>query len=128
VVVDGDRKRALGLLLPDHVLIQDGVDLLRLRQAVDVERRRGGQLLVDDLVAEIDALVADVYARAGDQLLDLALGLAAEAAEELFVGVGRSGQVVPLQLFPAGGTYRVGPCERFVAVTSRPLRRPFSAR
>ena len=52
--------------------------------------RRSGELLVDDLVAEIDALVADVDARAGDQLLDLPLRLAAEAAEELLVGVGRA--------------------------------------
>ena len=93
VVVDRDRESALGLLLPDDVLVQDRVDLLGLRQAVDVERRRRGELLVDDLVAEIDALVADVDAGAGDQLLDLALRLAAEAAEKLFVGVGRSGQV-----------------------------------
>ena len=49
---------------------------------------RGGELLVDDLVAEIDALVADVDAGAGDQLLDLALRLAAEAAEKLLVRVG----------------------------------------
>jgi hypothetical protein len=49
------------------------VDLLRLRQVLELEAGRSGQLLVDDLVAEIDALVADVYARPGDQLLDLAL-------------------------------------------------------
>ena len=39
VVVDGDRQRALGLLLADDVLVQDRVDLLRLGQALDVERR-----------------------------------------------------------------------------------------
>ena len=38
------------------------------------------ELLVDDLVTEIDALVADVDAGTGDQLLDLALALAAKAA------------------------------------------------
>ena len=47
-----------------------------------------GELLVDDLVAEIDALVADVDAGAGDQLLDLTLRLPAEGAEKLLVGVG----------------------------------------
>jgi hypothetical protein len=61
------------------------VDLDRLRQALELEARRRRQLLVDDLVAEIDALVADVDARTGDQLLDLALRLAAEGAEELLV-------------------------------------------
>jgi hypothetical protein len=64
------------------------VDLLRLREVLELEARRRRELLVDDLVAEIDALVADVDAGSGDQLLDLALGLPAEAAEKLFVGIG----------------------------------------
>jgi hypothetical protein len=85
VVVDGHRERALRRLLSYDVLLQYRVDLLRLRQVLEVERRGAGELLVDDLVTEIDALVADVDAGAGDQLLDLPLGLAAEATEELFV-------------------------------------------
>jgi hypothetical protein len=88
VVVDGDRERSLRALLADHVLVEDLVDLAGLWQRLELEARRRGQLLVDDLIAEIDALVADVDARARDQLLDLALGLAAEAAEELLVAVG----------------------------------------
>jgi hypothetical protein len=92
VVVDGDGERPLGLVLADDVLVQDRVDLLRLREVLEVEGRSSRQLLVDDLVAEIDALVADVDAGPGDQLLYLALRLAAEAAEKLLVGVGRSGQ------------------------------------
>jgi hypothetical protein len=88
VVVDRYRERALGLLLPYDVLVQYAVDLLRLRQIVDVEGRGSGELLVDDLVAEIDALVTDVDARPGDQLLDLALRFAAETAEELLIGFG----------------------------------------
>jgi hypothetical protein len=63
------------------------VDFPRFRQVLQLEGRRRGQLLVDDLVAEVDALVADVDARAGDQLFDLALRLAAEAAEELLIRV-----------------------------------------
>ena len=64
VVVDGHRERALGGVLADDVLVEDLVDLARLGEVLEVERRRGGELLVDDLVAEIDALVADVDARA----------------------------------------------------------------
>src|SRR5207247_1185701 len=41
-----------------------------------------GQLLLDDLVAQVDALVADVDARSGDELLHLLLRLAAEGALE----------------------------------------------
>src|SRR6185312_13928613 len=88
VVVDRYGERALRLLLADDVLVEDAVDLARLGEVLDVERRRGGELLVDDLVAEIDALVADVDPGPRDQLLDLSLGLAAEAAEQLFVRVG----------------------------------------
>jgi hypothetical protein len=82
--------------LADHVLLQDVVDLARLRQVLQLEGRRRRQLLVDDLVTEVDALVADVDARAGDQLFDLPLRLAAEAAEELLVGVGWTCQLNPL--------------------------------
>ena len=81
VVVDRHREGALGLFLPDDVVGEDRVDLLGLGQVLEIESRRRRELLVDDLVAEIDALVADVDARAGYELLDLALALAAEAAE-----------------------------------------------
>jgi len=87
VVVDGDGEGALGGLLADDVLLQDVEDFLRFRQVLQLEGRRRRQLLIDDLVAEVDALVADVDAGACDQLLYLALRLAAEAAEELLVRV-----------------------------------------
>src|SRR6185503_2835517 len=77
------------------VVVEDGVDVPRARQRVEVERRRSGQLLVDDLVAEIDALVADVDPRACDELLDLSLTLAAEGAEQLLVAVTRARHVSP---------------------------------
>ena len=73
VVVDGDGEGALGLLLRHDVVVEDVVDVGRAREVVEVERRGSGELLVDDLVAKIDALVADVDARTGDQLLDLPL-------------------------------------------------------
>jgi hypothetical protein len=96
VVVDRDGQRPLGLLLADDVVVQLRVDLLRAREVVEVERGGSGELLVDDLVAEVDALVADVDAGTGDQLLDLALRLAAEAAEELLVRVCGTCQRNPL--------------------------------
>ena len=78
VVVDGDRQGALGALLADHVLVQDRVDLLRLRKVLELERRGSRELLVDDLVTEVDAFVADIDAGPGDELLDLTLRLSAE--------------------------------------------------
>jgi hypothetical protein len=104
VVVDRDGEGALGAVLADDVLVQDVVDLARLGKVLELERGRRGELFIDDLVAEIDALVADVDAGAGDQLLDLALRLAAEAAEELLVGFGGTCQrITPsVSLRPAG--------------------------
>ena len=80
VVVDGDRQDLLGVLLADDVVVQEVEDLTGLGQLLERELRGLGELLGDDVVAEVDALVADVDAGAGDQLLDLLLGLAAEAA------------------------------------------------
>jgi hypothetical protein len=105
VVVDGDREGPLGSLLADDVLVQDLVDLDRLREVLELEGGRGGELLIDDLVAEVDALVADVDAGTGDQLLDLSLRLPAEAAEKLFVRFGRTCQRNPL---PRSTVLRLG--------------------
>ena len=101
VVVDRDRERALGRLLAHHVLLEDRPDLLRLREILEIEGRGARQLLVDDLVTEVDALVADVDAGTGDELLHLPLRLPAEAAEELFVGVSgsRHARVSPSQRY-----------------------------
>src|SRR5581483_2371704 len=68
------------------------------------------ELLVDDLVAEIDALVADVDAGTGDELLDLPLRLAAEAAEELFVSFACPGHA-PTPFTPNPGSC-LGPLSR----------------
>src|SRR5690606_21708153 len=82
VVVDRDRERALGALLADDVGVEELEDLTRLGELDEPQLARLGELLLDDLIAELDALVADVDAGAGDQLLDLLLALAAERALE----------------------------------------------
>ena len=82
VVVDGDREDLLGLLLADDVLVERSLDLRRVRElgGLRLGARRLEHLLLDDLLAEVDALVADVDALARDELADLLLALAAEAA------------------------------------------------
>ena len=82
VVVDGDGQRLLRVVLADHVAVEELVDLLRLGQRVERDVGGLGELLLDDLVAQVDALVADVDAGASDELLDLLLALAAEGALE----------------------------------------------
>ena len=87
MVVDGDREDLLGLLLADDVVVEEGADLARVGEVVEAELARLGELFLDDLVAEVDALVADVDAGTGDQLLDLLLRLAAERALQQLAGV-----------------------------------------
>jgi len=82
MVVDRHRQDLLRAILADDVLIERRVDLFGFRQA-----RRGRavgvlHLFANDVVAEVDAFVADEYRGAGDQLADLVLALAAERAVE----------------------------------------------
>jgi hypothetical protein len=56
--------------------------LAGVRQVVEAELGRFSELFLDDLVAEIDALVADVDTGASDQLLDLLLALSTERTLE----------------------------------------------
>ena len=82
MVVDGDRERLLGDVLTDDVLVEELVDLAGLGEFAKAGFRGLAELLLDDLVAEVDALVTDIDARAGDELLDLLLALATEGALE----------------------------------------------
>src|SRR5262249_7357116 len=92
VVVHRHREDLLGAILPHHVVVEHRLDLVRLGRA----RRLAARLLLavllgDDVVAELDALVADVDRRPRDELAHLALALATE-------GTGEVGVVVPLVL------------------------------
>ena len=88
VVVDGDRQLLLRALLADDVLIEELLDLGRRG-----ERRPHAAVLElvvvrDDVVADLDALVADEDGRARDELADVVLILVAErAAEDLSLAV-----------------------------------------
>ena len=83
MVVDGDGQDLLRVFLADHVLVEDAVYLPRLGEVVVLEDLGARELLVDDLVAQLDALVADIDAGAGYELPDLALALTAKRALQL---------------------------------------------
>ena len=104
VVVDGDREDLLRVVLTDDVVVQELEDLTRLGQLVEAQLGGLGELLLDDLVAEVDALVADVDPGTGDQLLDLLLRLAAEGALQQLAPVSElrhvSSPVLPVLSWP----------------------------
>ena len=91
VVVHRDRQHALGVVLADHVIVEHLADVARARHAVARLDQRRLVLLTDDVHAELDAFIADEDGRAGDELPDLVLALAAEGAVERVLRVAAAG-------------------------------------
>src|SRR5690606_23381535 len=92
MIVDRDGQRLLRPLLPDHVLVEY---ILDLHGCGDLSDRLGDLalfILGKDLVAQRDALVADVDGWAGNELPNRVLGLSAERTAEVFVVRGHSGR------------------------------------
>src|SRR3712207_2152228 len=87
MVVDRHREHLLGVLLADHVVVQNAADLLRGGHAIPGLHEGRFRLLADDVHAELDAFIADENRRASDQLANLVLALAAEGAVESALGV-----------------------------------------
>jgi hypothetical protein len=84
VIVYRNGKDFLGPYLADHVLIENIVDLVRLGKLLST---RGGfflHLFPYDVVAKLDALVADEDRRTGNQFADFMLAFATERAIEQF--------------------------------------------
>ena len=82
VVVNRHRQDPLGMILADHVVVQDLADLLRGRNPVAGLHQVRFVLFTDDIHAKLDALIADEDRRTGDQFTNLVLGLATERAIE----------------------------------------------
>src|SRR5689334_15626988 len=87
VVVDRDRELLLGLLLADHIFVQELLDF-------DRHRQRGARTAIefvvvrDDVVADLDAFIADEYRRSRNELADVVLVLVTERAAKDFVLAG----------------------------------------
>src|ERR1700732_5413448 len=80
--MDRDREYLLGVVLADDIVVEDLADLLRGRNLVARFRQQGLVLLADDVQAKLDALVANVDGRPGNELAHLVLALAAKRAVE----------------------------------------------
>jgi hypothetical protein len=86
VVMNGDREDLLGLGLRDDVVVEVGLDLHGRGDALEVGVAVVAvELFLDDVPAELDALVTDIDRGAGDELLDVPLALAAERAAQVVV-------------------------------------------
>src|SRR5690606_10504433 len=88
VVVDRYRQHLLGALLTDHVLVKNPADFFGRRKFVRAAFRLSFlHLLADDVVAQVDAFVADEYGGTGNQFAHFVLAFAAERAIEQLAGV-----------------------------------------
>src|SRR5215467_13266622 len=85
MIINSNGQALFGAVLADDVLIEDVIDFFGLRDVAEPQALVDVlvELLFDDLVAELDALVADVHAGAGNELAHLLLRFTAEAALEL---------------------------------------------
>ena len=82
MVVDRHRQRLLGGGLTDHIGVEEIENLPRLGQLIEGDLFTLVELLLDDLVAQVNAFVTDVDTWASNQLLDLLLTLPAKGTFE----------------------------------------------
>ena len=81
MVVHRDREHALGAVLADDIVIERRENVTRAGySAIFLAGDAGLGFLADDVVAQLDAFIADENGRAGNQLAHLMLRFAAEAA------------------------------------------------
>src|SRR5439155_9443382 len=84
VVVHRDRELLFGPLLADDVLVEELLDFLRRRQRRPRAPIFEPVVVGDDVVADLDALVADEDGRTRNQLPDVVLVLVTEGAPKDF--------------------------------------------
>ena len=91
VIVHRDREHLLGVVLADHVIVENFADFVRRRNAVLGFDEGDLVLFADDIHAQFDAFIADEHGRARDKLAHLMLALAAERAIQRALGVAAGG-------------------------------------
>src|SRR6266404_3147493 len=82
VLIDGDRQLLLCFFLPNNVLVKKRLNLAGLRQRRSRRYRLSLLVVGDDLVTNVDTLIADVDRRSGNEFLDFVLRLAAEGTAQ----------------------------------------------
>jgi hypothetical protein len=85
MLINRDRETLFRFVLADDVFVEKRAYFLRFGKRRPSRRSLSTLVVIDDLVADVYAFVANIDARAGDQLFDVILRLAAKrAAEEFF--------------------------------------------
>ena len=84
MVVDRYRKGLLAVLLADNILVQVAFNIHRFQdRCIRLLFKFLLSVLFDDLIAETDAFIADIYGWTGNQFLDFILILAAEGTVDI---------------------------------------------
>ena len=82
VVIHSDRQNPFGVLLANHILVKGIFNFVRLWNLGNFTIGLGALILLgDDVVAQLNALIADVNRGPGDELLHLALALTAKRTQ-----------------------------------------------
>src|SRR5690606_33346878 len=84
---------ALGMLLPDHIIVQHLADIARRGHPVGGLQPGGLRLLADDVHAQFDTFITDEHGRSRNKLAHLVLALAAERAVKRVLAAVRAGIV-----------------------------------
>ncbi|MCY1183414.1 hypothetical protein D9M73_240330 [compost metagenome] len=126
MVVDRYRQNFLSAFLTNDVLVQDAADFFRRRQFM---RAAFGlcflHLLADDVVAQVDALVADKDRGAGNQFAYFMLAFATEGAiEQLAVVLAVAGVSHSFDPNPIGLQHKMKAIAGFFKPAGDRTRRP----
>src|SRR3546814_9576809 len=86
MVVHRNRQITLGRILPYDIAIEEGFDFLRCGQFVaDRIASRFLALFDDDVIAQVDAFIANKDRGSGDELPNLVLALIAKRTMQYFI-------------------------------------------
>jgi len=85
VLIHSDSQALLRLVLTDNVFIEEVLDLAGLWQWWTRGHRLSLLVVADDLVADVDALVANIDSGACNEFLNFILRLSAEGTTECVV-------------------------------------------
>ena len=83
MVVYSHRQAFFRLILTDNVIVEDGPDFTGPRHVTVVDLHIFAKFFFDDLIAQLNAFVANVYSRTCDELFYLFLSFSAKRAFEL---------------------------------------------